>query len=937
MRTFLAVAVASLVCLATWSAPALAEPPKPVPEADLARIVAGAPKCPADLDLGLTTRLIDFIDCTNPADPHDFRDQGTSSVVTGPAGKYRVTAAHRHAFFSYAFRTAGRDKPVLIVVEYPDDADRVIGYTTHDSMRPQRAHVSFTQETGVLTGGALPLSNTMKYFTLINWAQDDWTPLIVMNYARAAGAGAASRIWVYAVEAFEPLQVEAPDAGNQRTIDAFFCLAFLAQRDNFGWQSKQSIEHLMDYCRSVGINRVTMEVYANQGWGAMCIVPAWDAPDDKGYLDDILTQMDRKGGVGFIAGIVADGMYGQVTAGGKRVRDLPTDQARKVILQGFDQLIDRYGKYKSFKGFALGSMETIGFYDTLAKHGLVAEVVAHIKKRRPDLTVLTYAGNPYLQTPFFSGKQGSTVTTWDVITGFEKSSQSWSDYLAAAALGVLKGLGHDPIEMRKAAGLDVYEETHPNDHRLHDLYTQEPRQGIYYDVLRSRKMAETFDTPFGAVFDTFSEGHIGLHKDVNFWYSKDWTAPDFNFAGPLGVMPFAMLESRRDRLAVSAGAWTCKYFGYETYMRKWANAFRSLPPVDMKPVREVQAYKADPPYPRDIVVGYWAVYKGKRYMAVQSRIPFPCRIDVDMKLIELQPYELAAWSDQGSAEPVIMALGANEYHTWVKGRIDAFGKLCDEVSTLSADAVPPVYRQATAEASRLLTTGEAYAADTALGYGLVEELKLRKSILHRPQLSAPRVAAAPPMTGDLDAWPKESSDLTSDASNIMGHIFFPNSWSGPKDLAVRLRLAHDGATLFVGIAVTDNKLTAGDTLAIWLSKGGYLDWRGGETASAKPDLTWSITIPAQGQAVKGNGPGGFAYSCRRTATGYVVEGQAPLANLSLKPGGSIGFLVVANEEDDEPNKAKNSWARKLTLMVPHQPNYVTWSDARNCGTLLLGK
>ena len=55
---------------------------------------------------------------------------------------------------------------------------------------------------------------------------------------------------------------------------------------------------MVDYFKFIGVNRVTAEVYANQGWGAMCTVPAWDA-DDKGNLEDVLRRLDAKGGIEF--------------------------------------------------------------------------------------------------------------------------------------------------------------------------------------------------------------------------------------------------------------------------------------------------------------------------------------------------------------------------------------------------------------------------------------------------------------------------------------------------------------------------------------------------------------------------------------------------------------------------------------------------------------
>ena len=148
----------------------------------------------------------------------------------------------------------------------------------------------------------------------IAWSPDDWPAMIVANYGRTKGAAAASRMWVYAID--EPLPPLEGLETSTRKLDLFIPLAFLATRDYFGHNHPRSIEHMVQYCRHVGINSVTMMVYANQGWGAMCTIPAWDT-DDKGFLDDILTQMDRAGGVELIAGIVADGMYGKTRAGGR--------------------------------------------------------------------------------------------------------------------------------------------------------------------------------------------------------------------------------------------------------------------------------------------------------------------------------------------------------------------------------------------------------------------------------------------------------------------------------------------------------------------------------------------------------------------------------------------------------------------------------------------
>ncbi len=930
----------SLIVLAGVAGAAGAALPKPLSDEQLAKIVAGAPAMPADLELGLSMRLIDFIDCTDPNDPHDFRDQGTSSVVTGPAGTYRITASHRHAFFSYAFRTAGRDKPVLIVVEYPDDADRIISYMTHDSMRAKIPHTSFSQETGVYTGGALPLTGKMQYFTLVSWPQDDWSPLITLNFAHDGGAGAAARIWVYAIDAMPPLEVDAPDPERQRTLDAFFCLAFLAQRDNFGWQSPRSIEHMCDYLKLIGANRATMEVYANQSWGKMCSIPSWDCADDKGYLDGILRQMDAKGGVGMIAGIVADGMYGDVISGGKKVRDMEPEQARAVILKGFDEFIDRYGKYASLKGIALGSMETIGFLDTLQAKGMLADVVAHIKQRRPDFEVLTYVGNWRLQTPQFSGREGMP-TAGEVISGWEQAGgPDWPQYLAGLVHRNYRTWKHDPVELKKVDGLAVYEMVHPNDHRLHALYTNEPRQAIYYDTFRSRPLSDAVATPYAAIFDTFTEGHIGLHEDVNFWYTKPWTGPDFNPAGELAIMPWSRVMAHGDRQSITAGAWSVKYFGLDDRMRRFSRAYRSLPPVTMEEVPLGDG--------GDTAVVRWVRYKDKRYVSVVSQIPFASQATVDGKAVALKPFELAVLKDDAPGAPRVRVAACEPYAAWVKGRLDAFEALRAEVAALDAKAAPKVYAEALARGRQLLAAGKPYAADVALGHGLAGELQLRKDILMRPRMAAPRIASAPPMDGRLDAWPKEASDLAADTGDyLLGHVYFVNSWTGPDDLSARVRLAHDGQKLYVGIEVCDDIVASydeqnrrnetikrSDVCALRLSTdGAYKDWT--KPRGVAGNIRWAITLPFDADETSGKGAAGFQYTCRRTPTGYVVEGSAPLAELNVSPGQAFGWLLEVGDVDRTPNVSMHSWSRKQSLYVPRKVNFDPWSDARNCGEVVL--
>ena len=110
-------------------------------------------------------------------------------------------------------------------------------------------------------------------------------------------------------------------------------------------------------------------------------------------------------------------------------------------------------------------------------------------------------------------------------------------------------------------------------------------------------------------------------------------------------------------------------------------------------------------------------------------------------------------------------------------------------------------------------------------------------------MKAAKLSAAPPMNGNLDAWPREAADIRAEGGEYLaGHIFFPNSWTGPKALSARIRLGHDGKSLYLGVEVRDNVLEKGDTFRFSVSKTGYADWR---TQSVKADYNWWVDFRSQ--------------------------------------------------------------------------------------------
>ena len=150
---------------------------------------------------------------------------------------------------------------------------------------------------------------------------------------------------------------------------------------------------------------------------------------------------------------------------------------------------------------------------------------------------------------------------------------------------------------------------------------------------------------------------------------------------------------------------------------------------------------------------------------------------------------------------------------------------------------------------------------------------------------------------------------------------------------MRIRLAHDGRWLYVGIEVSDDVVGEKDALTINLSKEGYRNWRGQKVGF---DTSWNIPAPQGDKAV--TGVGSVAWDRRRTPTGYVVEGKIDFEAHGFDAKRDIGFVAHVSDMDVTPNIfTQATWGRKQGMMYPHQPHFSYWDDARGCGRLVLEK
>jgi hypothetical protein len=152
------------------------------------------------------TRLIN-IDCTRDYPSGQFFSTGDTTVVDGPAGRYREAAGKPLSRFGYRFQIKNIGKPHLAVIRYPDDRQRfmcVMDSTTYDL------------STGITSGFAYPVSGEMREIRNVFWPRWEDCTLVFMTWGHGEPAAVAD-IEIYELDTLPALDL--PDtsvAGSPR-------------------------------------------------------------------------------------------------------------------------------------------------------------------------------------------------------------------------------------------------------------------------------------------------------------------------------------------------------------------------------------------------------------------------------------------------------------------------------------------------------------------------------------------------------------------------------------------------------------------------------------------------------------------------------------------------------------------------------------------------
>ena len=162
---------------------------------------------------GLELKKVWSVDCTADPEPGQFLacDSGgkevETEVVEGPAGRYRALVKNRgFTSFAYRFKVQQLFVPHLVVVEWPDDADRAILAQVHEgtTMIPSawvKANAGYQRcEASVICTDEHPVrTNRLQKLHLLYWPNEEEAAIHIWNASGGKAPAAAARITVYQI------------------------------------------------------------------------------------------------------------------------------------------------------------------------------------------------------------------------------------------------------------------------------------------------------------------------------------------------------------------------------------------------------------------------------------------------------------------------------------------------------------------------------------------------------------------------------------------------------------------------------------------------------------------------------------------------------------------------------------------------------------------
>ena len=910
----------------------------PLKDEEIAAIVKNAP-APGRLPAGLKLELLDFIDCTNPAEKHPFASDGFSKITEGVMGKYRETSVADNSFFSYRFKTGAKNEPLLVAVEYPDDKKRITAIFLHEEWVNGDFNSDFHIEEGYYTGAEYPNTKKYNYQNIFFWPQSSWPAVVCLNEEHGTPA-AISKIWVYKIKEMPAVKVNEPEKGK-RQIGIFFEDSRIF-KFNFGGVDA-GIKNIMPYLKFTGQNLLSYDcvIYA---W-AKSMVKAFEGNPGGEETDKVLAACD-KNNIDFLA--VFDPTEG-FKVNGLATGDLTDDKVIEGWIEALEQFVDTYGKHPSLKGISFGGPAGCNRMKSPKFGKLQNGLYEMLRKKRPDIKLYVFFGYHFLHQPLFN--QPGHLPYKDIVEKWEKDKQAaFSDILSENVAGYYKDINLNIEDYKNKEGLVVVKSYYPNDQRCFKIY---PSRTAHYPIFRdfnfSQKIADLTQNGSNngaCLFGAYFEMTAPLFAGKNFWWDRTWIGPQINPAETYFKECYTVPLEQDDSPFMLNASWIDPANGSADLVKEFAAAYRTLPADRFATVKKENNVTVRTLILNDktyfyVLNNHWAgaeVSLGTGGAGEVTNLTDNTALKAEKGAVKiiLKPYDLQTYIIAGKVNliDIVITRQKNSYE-FLGEKIEEFGKKIEKLAAAGIK-ISSKYTDVYKESKALFDRGDFAAAGAALGNTLSHELTLLLDLnVDKPKFSCKKTDTKITVDGDILEWEGFNSLNIDSPENLACDHWLYNGWTGKKDLSAKFFLAHDGKNLYIAFNVLDDRLMKLDSLDIQFSK---------EYKTLSQDAKYSrvinYKIPYDRETVEGKG-----YVIKKTPEGYRGEIAIPLSDIGLQPGESIGMRLSLTDMDMDKKKFDKvalssgswGWRREKRMEWPVNLYWTGWKDPQSCGELVLEK
>ncbi len=920
-----------------------------------ATLVANAPQ-PPELPADLKLKLVDYIDCADDElHPYLHDGQSRSEISKTLGGGLRYTGSYAGSYFAYRLRVAEAGKPHLLVLTFPDNADRMTAIslsqppaaaTDAAADAPQAMKMEF----GYRTGDLLPVSGRMVSSWVVFYpTSDDPAALLVANWHPRIPA-ALSQAWVYVIEGDLP---PAFGSGTKlhRQAGRYDHLPTTLQT-RYGNRPANLLAQ-MDY---LGLDELSMLALDHR----QLYYPSTAFGGGSGNIPQVLGALEVRGKK-FVAAFDPDCTTGVYTMPDQphNLCNIGDNNVRKAWAQFIvEDFVKPLKNSKSLTGIMFGTPHaTVGtdLESGTSYSQLISLLSSEALKANQSLRVYQGLG-PATGNDHYLRKTGShsIVQKWT-----SEPKTDMQELLADRAQAYLQdyGLsGHVGIPstlLFRGCGID--------DASYYRFYRSgEPRYWMLDSMARNRPLTQSL--LFGNRLNGLSLNHVTqwrlmqLRAGHEFWWDYPEMSPHIPPVGPQVLAPLTLaLATEVEPFAIWTAGRGSQTALNDTVQRQWIRVFRRMPYRHMMPVDDA------PQYP--VSVRSYALDGLNVLLTNQTSVEATVILTLDAPIeqgerlsdgspvkgqkisLQLPPYAIEGLLLQDGHERHVVSVeqSAPGLSGLMAAKLTEFERAMKAAAEAGAE-MEPRFAETLTQARSAIDAEKWQEAENLLDAAIIREPALRARLASaRPRAEVQKATGEIKIDGRLDDWPglQPAADdsppapaaapaaIVLDSHNqLIADAFVANRWTGKQDLSAELHLAWRSEGLYFVLRVQDDRPTDDEneaSLLAW-SRGGHRSW------VVRNDYDGMLFLPRKA----GESPN---LVTRLDGTSVIHEGFIPAMQLSgedeLDSGLTLGLNLVVSDSDDRRGMPF-AWCKSSVLAWSVlQDGYSVFSDAQTCGEITL--